>query len=160
MEIYGLFCHYRGSQRETVMPEHRQDNPPPFTRIATLATRYFAIVFVAGMVLGFVRVLLIAPATGSLAAVALELPVMLGIAWWAAGRVLGEKAVFRQDGAALIAIGAIAFLLLMIAEAGLAILGFGQSVSTYLAAFATAPGVLGLVGQIAFAAIPRLRRRA
>ncbi|HMJ42516.1 MAG TPA: hypothetical protein VK522_09565 [Pseudolabrys sp.] len=37
--------------------------------------------------------------------------------------------------------------------------GFGRTLSQMLAAFGTAEGALGLLGQIAFAAFPLLQRR-
>src|SRR5690606_39056760 len=48
------------------------------------ALAYWAAIFALGFVLGTVRTLWLAPAVGELAAVALELPVMLGASAWAA----------------------------------------------------------------------------
>jgi hypothetical protein len=53
--------------------------------------------------------------------------------------------------------GALAFLILMLAEFALARLLSGQSPAAYAATFLTAPGALGLAGQTGFALIPALR---
>lgn len=117
---------------------------------------YFAIVFAAGFVLGTVRTLLLAPAVGPVAAVAMELPVMLGLAWIACGRLVRRFAIPSGWPARLV-MGGVAFALLMAAEAALAILAFGQSPAAYLAGLTTQAGLLGLAGQVAFALIPLAR---
>ena len=117
---------------------------------------YFAIVFAAGFVLGTVRTLVLAPAVGPVAAVALELPVMLGLSWVACGWLVRRFAV-PPAWPARLAMGAIAFALLMAAEAGLALLAFGQSPATYLAGLGSSAGLLGLAGQVAFALVPVVR---
>ena len=53
--------------------------------------------------------------------------------------------------------GGSAFLWLMVAEFGLA-LAFGRSPAAYLASLLIAAGLLGLAGQLGFAALPILRR--
>jgi len=50
--------------------------------------------------------------------------------------------------------GAVAFVVLMIVEAGIGALLFDQSLVQYCAAFGTAAGAIGLATQIAFAALP------
>jgi hypothetical protein len=113
---------------------------------------YFVVVFAAGFVLGTLRVLALAPALGDLAAVALELPFMLPIAWLTCRWLLHRLAVPATIPARA-AMGALAFTLLISAELALAV-ALGRSPSAALAALATTPGLLGLTGQIAFALMP------
>ena len=120
-------------------------------RIMPPALAYALPVFAAGFVLGALRAIWVAPALGPLAAVALELPVMLGIAWGLAGPVFR-----RWPGAPRAATGATAFAILMALEAALEA-AFGQSTAAFLAGLTTPAGALGLTGQIGFGLIPRLR---
>jgi hypothetical protein len=119
---------------------------------------YFALVFAAGFALGIARVLVLAPRLGALAAVALELPVILAASWIACGWVLRRFSVPTHAGRRL-SMGGVAFLLLMAAELTLA-LASGRTPREYLASFATAEGALGLAGQVLFALFPILRRRS
>ncbi|QKV17971.1 hypothetical protein [Oricola thermophila] len=118
---------------------------------------YFAIVFAAGFALGTIRVLVLEPAVGETAAVLIELPVMLTISWFACGWLIRRFAV-AQDLNTRIAMGGIAFVLLMAAEFTLADVALGLPPNAYLAQFATLPGLMGLAGQIAFGVIPAVRR--
>jgi hypothetical protein len=114
---------------------------------------YFAIVFAAGFVLGALRVTVLMPLIGELPAVALELPIILFISW-----IVCRKLVVRFSVPAMasprVAMGALAFGLLMLAELGLSVLVFDRSGTAYLAHLLTAPGLLGLAGQIVFASMP------
>jgi hypothetical protein len=116
----------------------------------TLGLRYFAGVFAAGFLLGTIRTLWLAPALGQLAAVALELPIMLAISWWWCRRLLVGQ---RHPTSRRAMMGGTAFAWLMLAEFGLA-LAFGQRPATYAAALLAPPGLLGLAGQLLFAALP------
>jgi hypothetical protein len=115
---------------------------------------YVAPVFAVAFLLGALRVTFVAPLTGPLLAVALEVPVVLALSWWVAGLVLGH---WPLGPGRRLAMGALAFLLLMLAELATA-LAFGQTAPQFLAAMATAPGALGLAGQIGFGLIPLLRQ--
>jgi hypothetical protein len=126
----------------------------PMPRFVTPAVSYVALIFAAAFVLGALRVTLIAPATGPLLAVALEVPVVLALSWLVAGRLLNRWPLRRPDR---LAMGALAFALLMLAELALA-LAFGQTPARFLADLATPPGTLGLAGQIGFGLIPILRQ--
>ena len=55
--------------------------------------------------------------------------------------------------------GAIAFLLLMLAEAGLSTLLAGRSLADHLALYAQLPHQVGLAGQLAFALFPWMQAR-
>lgn len=119
---------------------------------------YFALVFAAGFVLGAIRTLIVAPRVGDLAAVAIELPVMLAISWVACGAVL--RWIRPGQGIAARAVmGLLAFALLMVAELALSLALGVPSVATWLAGLTTAPGMLGLAGQLAFAIFPMIRQR-
>lgn len=115
---------------------------------------YLAAIFALGFVLGTIRTLWLAPALGHLAAVALELPVMLGASWWLARRLAARRPLPSRS-AALLA-GLIAFVLLLALELALGVALFGQSAQEWGAALATPPGALGLAGQVLFGLLPAL----
>jgi hypothetical protein len=116
----------------------------------TLGLRYFAGVFAAGFLLGTIRTLWLAPALGEVPAVAVELPIMLGISWWWCRRLLTRRALAMAARAVM---GGTAFLWLMLAELGLS-LAFGRTAEQYLAGLLAPAGLLGLAGQVGFAALP------
>ena len=124
-------------------------------RIVLPALVYVATVFAAAFVLGALRVMLVAPRLGELAAVTLEVPMVLGLSWLVAGRVLRRWPLPRTGQR--LAMGGLAFALLMLAEAGLGITLFGRTLSGIMAAITTLPGLVGLAGQIGFALVPALR---
>lgn len=126
------------------------------------ALAYFLPVFALGFVLGTVRTLWLAPMLGEVAAVAAELPVMLGASWLLARRTVRRHALTR--GGAALAVGLIAFALLLLAELALAMTLAGQTPADWAAALIRPAGALGLAGQALFALLPalawRTRRRA
>ena len=79
-------------------------------------TVYVAAVLSAGFVLGVLRTLVLFPLLGALGAVLVELPVILAVAWWVCSRILRRWPLLPP---AALGMGVIAFLLLMLAEAGL-----------------------------------------
>lgn len=113
--------------------------------------RYFLIVFAIGFALGTVRTLVVAPRLGDLAAVALELPLMLAAAWWVCGRLVRH---LPRGIAPRAVMGGSAFVLLMATEFAMSLWLFGRSPATYAASLVSTAGLLGLAGQIAFAALP------
>jgi hypothetical protein len=113
---------------------------------------YFACVFALGFVLGTIRVLWLVPVLGEVAAVLAELPAMLAASWLAARWLVQRFAV--PAGAPRLAMGALAFALLMAAEAGLGVLAFGESLGSWAAGLVAVPGVFGLAGQLGFALMP------
>lgn len=119
---------------------------------------YFALVFALGFVLGTLRVLVLARYIGELGAVALELPVML-LASWAICRWLIRRLRVAADVPARVTMGATAFVLLMVAELGLSVWVFGNTLAAHLEHYATLPGALGFAGQFAFALMPVLQLR-
>ncbi len=109
--------------------------------------------FLIGFVFGTLRVLLLAPRFGETAAVILETPVMLAASWfvcrWCVDRVDVPRMVPVRS-----AMGAVAFLVLMAAEFGLAGQVFGRSTVEYVASYGSAPGATGFAAQIVFATFP------
>ncbi len=119
---------------------------------------YAALVFAAGFALGAIRVMLLTPAAGELAAVALELPLILALSWLACGALLRRITVAPRTGPRLL-MGAAALTALLAAEAALSALAFGRGLAEWSASLARPAGTLGLAGQGAFALFPWLRLR-
>ncbi|PZN94708.1 MAG: hypothetical protein DCF31_08675 [Alphaproteobacteria bacterium] len=128
------------------------------TRPIIAGLLYFLAMFAIGFVLGTLRVLAVAPRLGELAAVAVEVPVMLALAWPICGALLRRYRV-PPGLAPRLAMGTTAFGLLMLAETVLGATLFGQDLTTQWANRATAAGLIGLAGQLLFAALPVLQRR-
>lgn len=120
-------------------------------RVALAAFVYWAVVFVLGFVLGTVRTLWLVPLVGLLRATAMELPLILGGSWLAAGWLVRRFAIV-QSGDAL-AVGALAFAILMAAECALAAV-MGQAPAQWLVGLRQPHALLGLAGQAAFALMP------
>ena len=118
------------------------------------AVAYFAIVFAAGFLLGTIRTVVLAPRLGPFAAVLVEIPVMLAIAYvacrWLVARFAVPAVLYDR-----LVMGAVAFVLLIGAELLLA-LALGGSASGFLEALAQPAGVAGLAAQAVFAALPVL----
>jgi hypothetical protein len=119
---------------------------------------YFFGVFAVGFLLGTIRTLVLVPRIGALAAVALELPLMLLASWWLCGVVL-RRIPLPPAALLRLTMGGWAFLLLMTAELALAVWGSGLTPAEHWASFAGAAAQLGLAGQIGFALVPLIRRR-
>lgn len=144
---------YRGA-RAAAAGSRRKGND----MIGRAALAYFASVFAIGFALGTLRVLLVAPALGALPATLVELPLMIAAAWLACGGVLRRWPVAPDPGARL-AVGALAFALLIGAELLLGRFGFGRDLAAQRAAMLRPEGLAGLAGQAVFALLPLVRRR-
>mgnify|MGYP001025976118 FL=1 len=125
-------------------------------RILLTGTAYVAAVFAAGFVLGVLRTLVLVPLWGELAAVLVELPLILTIAWLVCTRILRRWPLLPPSA---VRMGAIAFLLLMLAEAALSTLLAGRSLAEHLALYSQLPHQVGLAGQLAFALFPWVQAR-
>jgi hypothetical protein len=121
-------------------------------QIVKAAFAYTLPVFALAFVLGAIRVMLVAPITGPLLAVALEVPVVLTLSWVIAGRRKLPPTLPQRGAMAVVS-----FALLMLLELATA-LAFGQSPAQFLSAMTTPAGALGLAGQIGFALIPLVRQ--
>lgn len=118
---------------------------------------YWAVVFALAFALGVVRTLWLTPVLGQLAAVAIEVPIILMASWLAAKRLTARFGIATSRAA--LAMGFIAFALLMLSELALgAILG-GQTIAIRLDRLASLAGLLGLSGQIMFALMPLIARQ-
>jgi hypothetical protein len=123
--------------------------------VARAALAYFALVFLAGFALGAIRVLFVAPRWGELPATLLEAPIMLAVSWFACGAAIRKFGVpGRRAG---LAMGAVAFVLLMTAELALSLFGFRRSPAEFLHGYATPAGLVGLASQIAYGLFPIFR---
>ncbi|NJO33060.1 MAG: hypothetical protein HC869_07820 [Rhodospirillales bacterium] len=135
------------------------DWPRHDLRRAVLAgLAYFAMVFAAGFVLGTLRVFLLIPRVGETAAVLIELPVILGIAWLACRRLVAAFDVASKLTPRLV-MGGVAFLTLMSAELGLSVLAFGRTFADHLDQYRDVHALLGLAGQVAFGLFPSIQLR-
>jgi hypothetical protein len=122
------------------------------SRIVKAAFAYTLPVFALAFAIGAIRVSLVAPVTGPLLAVALEVPLVLTLSWIIAGRMQLPHALPQR-----MAIALLSFALLMALELATA-LAFGQSPAQFLSSMTTPAGALGLAGQIGFAVIPLFRQ--
>lgn len=129
-------------------------------RIASAAIVYWAMVFALGFVLGTVRVLWVIPLVGLMPATLLELPIILAASWLAAGWLVRRFGI--AGGGEALAVGALAFAILMAAECALAGVLTGQTPAQWLADLRQPHALLGLAGQVVFALMPwwRVRRSA
>jgi hypothetical protein len=116
-----------------------------------LGLNYFLIVFTFAFCMGVARVLLVAPRLGPMAAVLIEVPILIAVSWFVS-RYLLRNSVLSLLQLALM--GLTAFILTMASEALLAEFLQGNSVAAWAASLATSIGLLGLAGQIIFALMP------
>ena len=121
-------------------------------KVLPAALLYFAAIFGLGFLLGTVRVLWGAKALGETAFILIEVPVMLAASWLAARWLVRRFKVHSLTAA--IAMGALAFALLMGAELLLATGISGQSPATWFAGLWHAPHLYGTLGQLAFGMMP------
>ena len=127
-------------------------------RIASAAIAYWAVVFALGFVLGTIRVTWVIPLVGLLPATALELPIILAASWFAAGWLVRRFMIERPSEG--LAVGALAFVIVMAAECALAAALTQQSPAQWLIGLAEPHTLLGLAGQAVLGLMPwwRVRR--
>ena len=114
---------------------------------------YFAIVYLAGFVLGTVRVLLVVPRVGELTAVLLETPLILAVSW-TGSRWCVDRFAVPQKASPRVVMGSSALVLLLLGELGVSLFAFGRPWADTLAAFRSPPGLIGLSAQGVFALLP------
>ena len=119
------------------------------------ASAYALLTFAVGFALGTFRVLWLVPRVGDRIAVLLELPVMLGVSFLIARWAVAYWQVPAMPRRRL-AMGALAFALLMLCEALVSLSLFGNSLSAHLARYLAPAAWPGLAAQLVFAAMPLL----
>lgn len=120
---------------------------------------YFVVIFAAGFMLGAVRELFLMPLLGKSLAVVFELPIILGLAWLVC-RWLIERLDVPETTVCRLLMGGTAFVLLMIAEFGVSALVFGRNPLQHILAYSEPVELLGLAGQLLFAAFPLLQHES
>ena len=118
-----------------------------------LGLLYFGVVFTFAFGMGVARTLIVAPLLGPAVAVLLEVPVVVLASWLAAQRLLRHRSLTLGEG---VVMGATAFVLTMASEAALAGVLRGQAVSEWATSLITPLGLVGLMGQMMFGAMPVL----
>lgn len=131
---------------------------PIILQVLRSGVLYFLLVFAIGFALGTIRTMWIAPSFGAFLSVLIELPVMILCSWWACGFVQRRWPVSAETAPRL-AMGLLAFGLLLAAEALVSVFLGGLALSEHVRLYATAPVLAGLFGQVLFALFPLLRLR-
>lgn len=148
---------HTGTMSQLRPSTHAATSRPDRARALGAGAASAATVFVAGFVLGTVRVLIVEPRVGSVVATLLELPVMLAISWVVCGTMVRRWNVSAETRSRA-TMGAVAFALLIAAELLLGRYGFGRSFGAQMEALSQPAGLLGLAAQIAFGCMPLMRR--
>ena len=119
---------------------------------------YFAMVFGAGFMLGFIRILWVVPRFGTRMAELMETPIMFVItivsAWWLVRRLAVPSTLSSRLGMGCIALG-----LLLVAEFTFVLWLRGLSISEYLASRDPVSGSVYYVTLGVFAIMPLLLAR-
>jgi hypothetical protein len=126
--------------------------------VLSCALRYAIAAFGAGIVLGIFRNLVLAPLLGSLAALAIELPVILAISWFLAKKFVLAAIGVRAPIFHFVLAGAIAFAALILAEYILGKFAMGLTLSQFAGSWTTLEGAIGLLAQMLFGLFPLLQR--
>jgi hypothetical protein len=114
---------------------------------------YFAILFVVGFVLGTARVFVLLPQLGETIAVLIELPIILAMAWIVCRSLITRFGV-SDDAVSRLLMGAVGLTVLLAAEFVLGRYVFGRTLLEQVHRYQEPPGLLGLLGQLAFASFP------
>ena len=127
-------------------------------KILGAAVLYFLIVFGVGFLLGPIRILVLEPRVGTLAAVLCEAPFLL-VAIVVASRVAPRVVHLETCKSALLAVGLAALAMQQIADFAVGLALRGISLAEQLARFATAEGAIYAVLLVVFAVMPALANR-
>ena len=114
---------------------------------------YFLGVFAMGFVLGALRIYFLAPYTGPVIAVLIEMPFMLLFAWQLC-RLLTTRLQVPSDTYQRLTMGFVAFVCLMAGEVLTALLLQNGRMTEFFQMFDLPENRIGLAGQIAFALFP------
>jgi hypothetical protein len=129
---------------------------PTNTALLRFAVYYALGMFALGFVLGTVRTLALLPLMGALAAVCIEVPVMLAASWWYSRWLLAKQS-YPYHTVTLLRWGMVAFALLVGMEMALATIGFRQPVMAFFTSLLTPAGAVGLTAQLLFGLIPAMQ---
>jgi hypothetical protein len=127
-------------------------------KILGAAVLYFVIVFGAGFLLGPIRVFLLEPRIGTLAAVLCEAPFLL-VAILVGSRVAPGLAQLKLSKSALLAVGLAALVMQQIADVAVGLGLRGMSLAELFARFVTAEGAIYAALLAIFVAMPALVNR-
>ncbi|MAR90075.1 MAG: hypothetical protein SV765_16680 [Pseudomonadota bacterium] len=114
---------------------------------------YFALVFLAGFLLGTLRVLLLAPAVGEHSAELMEMPVMVLVCFLAARFVI-KKGRVRIAAKQALLIGVLALVYLLVVELSLVLWLRGISIADYLGSKKSMAGMAYLVSLLLYTLLP------
>jgi hypothetical protein len=131
--------------------------PAPRRRLLAAAALYFLIVFGAGLLMGPVRVLWLEPVLGPFFAVLCETPLLV-LAMWIGAGVASRTLRFDGGVGDCLALGLIALLFQLTADAAVGLGLRGLVLRDQLAYFATPAGGLYLFALVLFALMPAVRR--
>ena len=118
------------------------------------AITYFSIVFAAGFALAFIRIPLLVPQYGVRTAELMEIPVMLAVIWLSSRWIQQRNPHLTTSS--LLAIGSMAFLLMIGAELGVAAATSDLSPASYVLSKDPVSGAVYLVSLVLFALAPWL----
>jgi hypothetical protein len=122
------------------------------------AILYVLAAFGMGFLLGPLREFLLAPALGRLLALFVELPLLLGFCAWIAPRIIRRCRI--PPGEARLRMGFAALALLLVLEFTIGVALRGWDLQSWIADFATLPGLVTLLAYLVFALLPRWVRPA
>lgn len=125
-------------------------------RAILLGALYFAGIFALGFVFGTLRELVFAPLVGRGIVVLIEAPLILLAAWFLCRWLLSRFAPLDGVGQHLL-MGMIAFFLLLVGEAAVAVGLMAASLASHFAGYTTISGMLELLPQMAFGLFPALQ---
>lgn len=131
----------------------------PARAVLAGGTAYFLVVFGVGFVLGIFRTIWLVPWLGVRWAELLEIPVMLGVIYWAARWVSRRFRLAEHRRPVRVGAGLVGLLLLVGAELVLALGLGGQSPGEYVASRDPVSGTVYALSLLLFAAMPALVAR-
>lgn len=123
------------------------------TNIWKVGFFYFLGVFTLGFIFGALRIFFLIPYTGSVIAVLIEIPFMLVFAWFFC-RFLTRRYDIPNETNDRLAMGILAFGLLMVGEALITVVLQAGRMTDFFTMFDLPENRIGLGSQIAFALFP------
>lgn len=133
---------------------------PSLLRAVGAGAAYAAVVFAFAFVTGAIRTVITSEvaALGQLAAVLIEVPIILFFAWRVCESIMRWMRLSPDTGVRLLTC-ATALIVILSAEYALSALVLGRSLPDFLATYSQPEALAGLAGQIFFATFPLFRWR-